>query len=217
MKFAISYSCGKDSTLALHKMLERGNECVGMIVMYNEDMERSWFHGVDMELLKKISESLGIPLILCRSKGENYHTSLESGLIEAKKRGAEVCVFGDIDIEDNAKWCKGRCEAVGIGYEFPLWHCDRRENTEEVISLGYECVIKCVKNSALDKSFLGKKLDRDVVELMEERGIDVCGENGEYHTIVLNGPIFKFPVEYDIKETLDFGNISAVNIVMQNS
>ena len=215
MKFVISYSCGKDSTLALHKMLCEGHTPVGLLVMYNRDAGRSWFHGVDRKLLDKISESLEIPLILCESAGEDYHLALEEGLRKALLLGAECCAFGDIDIEDNAKWCKDRCDAVGIHYQFPLWHRNRIENTKELVSLGYRCVIKCVRNGDLPRSMLGRVLDDEVISEMEERGIDVCGENGEYHTVVLDGPIFHTPVSYECKEVLDFGNISVINIVLK--
>lgn len=212
MKFVISYSGGKDSVLSLHKMLEAGNDPIGLLVMINRNMQRSWFHGVDIHMLKQISSSLEIPLIMCESAGEDYHTALEDGLKRAKQAGAEACAFGDIDIEGHREWCIQRCEAVGLKCIHPLWHKDREENTKEIISLGYQCLIKCIKNEALSKDFLGKVLDFAVVEQMKKRNIDICGENGEYHTVVVDGPIFKHPISYECKEILDFGNISAINI-----
>lgn len=216
MKFVISYSCGKDSTLALHKMLQQGHKPVGLLVMVNKEMKRSWFHGVDLELLKAISNSLEIPMIQCESCGEEYHLALEEGLRVAKKQGAEVCVFGDIDIEDHLAWCKARCEAVQMKSIFPLWKRDRVENTMEIISLGYQCLIKCVRNADLPKEFLGRMLDQEMVDYMNEKGIDACGENGEYHTVVVGGPIFHKEILYECKETIDFGNISVVNIERKN-
>ena len=154
MKFVISYSGGKDSVLSLHKMLEAGNAPIGLLVMINRNMQRSWFHGVDIHMLKQISSSLEIPLIMCESAGEDYHTALEDGLKRAKQAGAEACAFGDIDIEGHREWCIQRCEAVGLKCIHPLWHKDREENTKEIISLGYQCLIKCIKNEALSKDFL---------------------------------------------------------------
>lgn len=212
MKFVISYSGGKDSILALHKMLEAGHEAVGLLVMVNKDLQRSWFHGVDLELLRQISDSLEIPLILCESAGTDYHIKMEEALLKAKTQGAEACVFGDIDIEDHRTWCQARCDSVGIQCIHPLWHRDRVENTHEIITLGYQCIIKCVRNENLPQSFLGKILDENVVEDMKKRGIDVCGENGEYHTVTVGGPIFRRPVAYECKEILDLGNISVINI-----
>lgn len=213
MKFIMSYSCGKDSTLALHYMIRDGHEPVGLLVMVNQEMDRSWFHGVDWDLLKKISESLQIPLIPCVCKGEEYHIALEKGLEEGIKLGAEACVFGDIDIEDNAQWCKQRCDAKGLKWIFPLWHRGRKELVQEFIDLGYTALIKCVRNDILPQKLLGKPLDEEFIAVMEQAGADICGENGEYHTIAVNGPIFNIPVETECKEILDFGTISAINII----
>lgn len=198
--------------MALHKMLEKGHTPIGLLVMINQELDRSWFHGIDKNLLEKISDSLNIPLILCPSEGKNYHLGLEKGLKQAKLQGATACVFGDIDIEEHKKWCEERCKAADIQCLHPLWHSDRKKNTQEIISAGYKCIIKCIDNQKLSKKFLGKIIDNNIINEMDQIGIDVCGENGEYHTIVLGGPIFKTPIDYECKEILDFGNISAINI-----
>ena len=213
MKFVLSYSCGKDSTLALHKMIHEGHEPVGLLVMMNREMRRSWFHGVDKELLNAISESLDIPLILCETSGEEYHTALEDGLRLAMTKGAEIAVFGDIDIDGHLIWCRERCAAIGIESLFPLWRRDREEIVREILLLGYQCVIKCVSNEKLPQNLLGKVLDEFVLEKMKYLNVDICGENGEYHTIVLDGPVFNNPIDYECLEKLNFGNVSAINIV----
>ena len=163
MKFVVSYSGGKDSVLALHKMIKQGHTPIGLLVMINRDLKRSWFHGIDEELLNNISQSLQIPLILCESGSEEYHTAMEDALKKAKDMGAEAAVFGDIDIEGHRQWCQDRCKKADIKCIHPLWKCDREKNTEEIISLGYKCVIKCVNNSALPQDFLGKVLDNEIV------------------------------------------------------
>lgn len=213
MQFVMSYSCGKDSTLALHKMVEAGHTPVALLVMFHEGQERSWFHGVDRPLLERIAAALELPLLLCPPTGEAYHLAFEEGLRRAMAMGAEACVFGDIDIEDNAAWCRARCEAAGLSACFPLWQRNRVENTREAVSLGYRCVVKCVRNGVLPQEYLGRVMDEEMIRDMDSRGIDVCGENGEYHTIVLDGPLFHRPVGYICREILDFGTISAVNIV----
>ena len=213
MKCVLSFSGGKDSILTLHKLKEAGHEITGLLVMMNRELGRSWFHGVDPPLLQAIADSLGLPLIPCESAGEDYHLAMEEGLRRAADRGAEACAFGDIDAADNAAWCRARCSAVGLQPLFPLWQRDRVENTWEAIALGYRCVIKCVRNRDLPQSLLGHVLDEQVLREMEERGIDVCGENGEYHTVVLDGPIFRYPVSYECREIWDFGNIAAINIM----
>lgn len=119
MKFVMSYSCGKDSTLALHKMIEQGHEPAALIVMVNETVERSYFHGADPRMLDRYSEALDIPMIRCRANGENYHTAFEKGLLKARAMGAEAACFGDIDIEQNRQWEEDRCRAAGLIPCFP--------------------------------------------------------------------------------------------------
>ena len=217
MKFILSYSAGKDSVMALHKMVAAGHEPAGLLVMVNRDLQRSWFHGADLPLLQEIARSLDIPLMLCESGGEDYHIAMEAALKQAKAQGVEACVFGDIDIEDHRTWCRERCDAAGLQCIHPLWQRNRTENTAEILALGYRCIIKCVRNADLPRSFLGRVLDTGMVEEMKQRGIDVCGENGEYHTIVLDGPLFHFPVPYVCREILDFGNHTVINICLNDS
>ena len=159
MKFVMSYSCGKDSTLALHKLIKAGHEPVGLLVMVNQDMDRSWFHGADYELLDKFSDALEIPLILCPSSGEAYHLEFEKGLKRAIELGAEMAGFGDIDIENNRRWSEDRCHAAGIRAEFPLWQQGREKIVQEILSKDYCCIIKSINNRLLPKEILGKPLD----------------------------------------------------------
>lgn len=131
MQFVMSYSCGKDSALALHRMVQKGHVPVALLVMVNRELGRSWFHGVDRDLLGEISDALGIPLLAAESTGEAYHIRFEQALRQAKAMGAERCVFGDIDIADHAAWGRARCEAAGMEAEFPLWQEDREALTRE--------------------------------------------------------------------------------------
>lgn len=213
MKFVMSYSCGKDSTLALQKLTEQGHEPVGLLVMINEEMNRSWFHGADYRMLNRYSEALDIPLILCPSKGEEYHIAFEKGLAHAKELGAEMAGFGDIDIEGNRKWSEERCENAGLKAEFPLWQRNRAEIVDEIIEKGYRCVIKSINNTLLPKEILGMDLGNDVKQIMEDCGVDVCGENGEFHTTCVDGPVFKKPLCIKIGEVLNFGDYSVINIM----
>ncbi len=215
MRFVMSYSCGKDSALALHRMVAAGHTPVALLVMVNEDLGRSWFHGVDPALLAAISDALEIPLLPVPSSGEAYHTCFEAALARAKEMGATCCVFGDIDIADNAAWCQARCEAAGIAAAFPLWQEGREALTREGIALGYQALIKCVRNSDLPASLLGRTLDEEVLAILRSHGVDLCGENGEYHTLVVDGPLFHHPVRVAAGEILDFGTISAINLTLQ--
>lgn len=215
MKFVLSFSGGKDSILALHKMIEAGHEAVGLLIMFRENAGRSWVHGLDQQMLEAIAEALDIPLICCHADGETYAEDMEQCLRQARKMGAEACAFGDIDIADHRAWDEARCEAVGLQAFLPLWGCDRTENVREAIRLGYRCVIKCVRHGVLPESLLGQPLSEEMLEQMEEYGIDLCGENGEYHTVVVDGPLFKHPVELENCGTVQLEYVAAADLVMK--
>lgn len=212
MKFVMSYSCGKDSTLALHRMIKQNHEPVGLLVMCNEKDNRSWFHGVDSELMDKISESLNIPLIKCVSHGEDYNAAFENGLKRAKAMGVQACVFGDIDIEDHKTWGKERCQNVGMDHVFPLWNENREKLTLEFVSSGFQAIIKCINNKLLPMDVLGKELDFSMIQMLKQKGIDVCGENGEYHTVVVGGPLFKEKINVKYNEKIVYGDFSVLDI-----
>ena len=212
MKFISAFSTGKDSILALHRMIKSGNEPAGLLIMYNSGAERSWFHGADQKLIQRISESLEIPVYYGVSDGDDYMEVFEEQLKKAVADGAEACVFGDIDIENHREWDEARCRAAGIKAVLPLWQESREKLVRETIAEGYNCVIKCLHKEQLPESFLGKSLSSKVLDEMEEYGIDLCGENGEYHTVVLDGPLFKKKIEYTLGEILELEYVSAIEI-----
>lgn len=212
MKFVMSYSCGKDSALALYRMLQKHHRPVGLLVMINKGQQRSWFHGVDKPLLEAVSKSVNIPLILCECKGSDYNAAMELGVAGAKELGAEAAAFGDIDIEEHREWCTQRCIPSGLKAVFPLWQEDRLELTREVIDLGFKAVVKCVEKAKTQPEFLGATLNHKLVSEIIAGGADGCGENGEYHTFVYDGPIFSYPLSIEMGKVLDFSTHAAIDI-----
>lgn len=197
-KFIMSYSCGKDSTLALYRMIKEGNKPSALLVTMNGHSGRSWFHGVPENLINEVSKSLDIPLILVKSgAGDNYNERFSEELIKAKEElEIDCCVFGDIDLEPHRQWCTDRCNEAKIEAIFPLWQEDRESLVYEFIDSDFKTVIKNVKLQCMDESFLGKILTKEVVEEIKNTGSDACGENGEYHTFVFDGPIFNYPINF---------------------
>jgi uncharacterized protein (TIGR00290 family) len=193
-------------------MIRDGHEPVCLLVTYNDDAGRSWFHGIHSELLTAVAEQLELPLIECHTSGADYHLGLEDGLKKAAALGAEACVFGDIDIEEHLEWNKARCARAGLKCILPLWHEDREKLVYETIDAGIRAVIKCVESKWLSDDFLGKVLDRNLVDQIRRAGSDICGENGEYHTFVYDGPMFKSPVAFNLGEVIDFGDYSVIDI-----
>lgn len=213
MKFVMSYSCGKDSTLALDKLIKGGNEPSALLVMINSAEKRSYFHGANMDMLQRYSLALDIPLLTAPTSGEDYHLAMERALLSAKESGAEAAGFGDIDIDENRAWCEKRCENTGLKALFPLWHSGREENVLELLRLGYKCVIKSLNPALLPRELLGRVIDGEVIDIMRAHNIDICGENGEYHTFTVEGPIFKTPVEYRLGKVLDLANHSVIEVL----
>ena len=198
-KFVASYSGGKDCILAIHRAVKAGLKPVELITTFNTDAERSWFHGMSEELLRIVSASLGIPVKLVKTSGAEYSDNFEKALSGAKANGAEVCIFGDIDLKGHLEWCSARCEKTGLTPWFPLWNESRKELVYEGIDAGFLSVIKIVDTNRLSEEFLGKVLNRDIVNEIEESGADICGENGEYHTFTFNGPLFSNAIEFSIR------------------
>ncbi|WP_076459462.1 diphthine--ammonia ligase [Limosilactobacillus caccae] len=212
MKFAMAYSCGKDSTLALHKMIAQGHTPVALIVMINQQVGRSYFHGADDQLLAAYSSALEIPLIRCQTDGTDYAVAFERGLAQAKAKGAVAACFGDIDLQQNRQWEEERCEHRGLAAVFPLWHCDRRQNVYDLLAHGYKCLIKSANTNLLPKTIAGKSLDEATIAVMKKANIDICGENGEYHTLVIDGPIFRRPLGVQVGQTMQFGDYATAEI-----
>ena len=214
MKFAVSFSGGKDSMLALHEMVEAGHEPAALLVMYRQEAGRSWVHGIEPKLLAAIGEALEIPLICCDAKSETYDEDMERGLRQARELGAQACVFGDIDTPGHREWDEARCAAVGMDAILPLWKRNRVETVRKTLDLGYKCLIKCVRNDILPESWLGQPLSHSHVEQMLSQGVDACGENGEYHTVVVDGPLFRRPVAIENHGLVLLDQITAADLVL---
>ena len=215
-RFVASYSGGKDSLLAVYRAVNAGLKPLGLITTHNADENRSWFHGMNTDVLYRVSESLGIPLTLVNTTGAKYEEDFEKALSEAKRTGAEVCVFGDIDIEGHLRWCSERCLNTGLIPYFPLLREDRKKVIFEFLDAGFSAVIKTVDTSRMPGRFIGKLLSREVALEIEKCGADVCGENGEYHSFVFDGPMFSQRVLYTAA-SVAMGRYVHLNIALKEN
>lgn len=212
MKFVTSYSFGKDSALAMHRMVQAGHEPVALLTTFNATHGRNWFHGIQPDLMQAVANSMNLPLILCACGDDDYNQGLEDGLRKAKAMGAEACVFGDIDIEGHAAYDQARCDAVGLQCVLPLWQEGRTALLEECLSAGFLPMIKTVRSDLLADTFLGQTLTMPLARRMEQTGADICGENGEYHTFVYDGPLFSAPVAVQAGDIVDLGTHKTIDI-----
>lgn len=213
MKFVASYSGGKDSILSLNRAISHGMTPVSLITTYNIDKNRSWFHGIPENVLNNVSESINIPIWLIRTTGEEYAINFEKTLAKAKENGAEVCVFGDIDIEDHFMWCNDRCKNVGIKAYFPLWKESRKEIVYEFIDKGFIANITIIDTNIINEKYLGDVLSKELVDQISKEGADICGENGEYHTFVSDGLLFKNKVSFSFSGKRRLNNLLILPII----
>jgi len=213
--FFCSWSGGKDSCLSLYYALKQGAIPKRLITMLIENGERSRSHGLSLNLLKKQSESLNIPLGTRATSWEDYETNFITALKEMKESGINLGVFGDIDIDDHKKWVKKVCNKTNILEYLPLWKKPRRKIVQEFIDDGFKAIIVTVKNKWLDKELLGRELDENLIGILEKKGVDLAGENGEYHTMVTGGPIFKKDIEYKLEEKLFFNGYWFQNVSVE--
>lgn len=201
--FIMSFSGGKDSILALYRMIQQGHKPVALLTTVKKNQEKSWTHELDNEFLERISQSLDIPLLLVECDVNEYEIKFEEALIKAKNMGATMCVFGDIDIPLHKKWNVDRCNNAGIKAELPLWQQNREDLVYEFIDSGFVTIINKVNLKYMGVEFLGKELDRKIIEDIKSTGADACGENGEYHTFVIDGPLFKNRIDFTNKGIIE--------------
>ena len=199
-KFVLSYSGGKDCILAMYRKIKEGWTPVALLTTIKKSSPESWTHGLTFDLLEEVSKSLDLPIIYVECEASEYEERFEDKLRIAKDMGAETVVYGDIDIELHKKWGVDRAENSGLNYEFPLWQEDREKLVHEFIDSGFKALIKKVNLNYMSSDFLGKTLTKDLIEEIKATGSDACGENGEYHTFVYDGPIFKNKIDINIED-----------------
>jgi uncharacterized protein (TIGR00290 family) len=190
-KAVVSWSGGKDSCLAVHRAVAAGIRPQALLTAMIENGTRSRSHGLRLELLQAQARSLGLPLVTRATSWEDYDETMHAALSLLAVDGVEAGVFGDIDLEPHREWVAGVCARAGIEPFHPLWQEPRLALLAELLQLGYEAVVVAIKDAVLPAELLGRRLDCTLVEELVAHGIDACGEEGEYHTAVLDGPLFR--------------------------
>jgi len=187
-----SWSGGKDSALALHKAARAGAEPRLLISMLTEGGERSRSHGLRRELLAAQAEAMGLPIRFGSATWAGYEAEFRRLAGEgAAAIGARTGVFGDIDLAEHREWVERVCGEAGLRAELPLWQQDRAAVVEELIEAGFEALVVAVRDDALPPRTLGRQLDRDLLAEVVAAGCDPAGEGGEFHTLVVDGPLFR--------------------------
>jgi len=170
-----------------------------LLNMITEDGKRSWTHGQSAELLQTQSQAIGIPLLQRRTTGTNYETEFKNALLTLKQEGARGGVFGDIDFEEHRQWIDRICGEVDITPYLPLWGQAQGKILRDFIDSGFEAIVVATRSDLLGEDWLGRKVDLDFLKLLDElsetKEITPCGEAGEYHTFVTDGPLFNQRIE----------------------
>jgi uncharacterized protein (TIGR00290 family) len=203
-KALFNWSSGKDSALALYKVLQNQEyEVVTLLTSVNEQYQRVSMHGLRVELLELQAKSMGLPLEITlipeMPTMEVYEAVMAQTLGKLKSQGITHSIFGDIFLEDLRRYREDKLETMGFEGVFPLWKIPTQDLIHEFIDLGFKTIVVCVNEKFLDKSFIGRIIDQDFINDLPP-GVDVCGENGEFHTFTFDGPLFANPINFEIGE-----------------
>jgi uncharacterized protein (TIGR00290 family) len=203
-KALFNWSSGKDSALALYKVLQDPEfEINCLLTSVNQEFQRVSMHGVRVELLEQQAKSIGLPLEIMQIPEmptmEVYESVMQTTLEKLKNQGVTHSIFGDINLEDLRKYREDKLATMGLEGVFPLWKVPTHDLIQEFIGLGFKTIVVCVNERYLDKSFIGRVIDQDFINDLPEN-VDVCGENGEFHTFTFDGPIFSKPIDFEIGE-----------------
>jgi len=201
-----NWSGGKDSCIALHKLLDDNEyDTRYLLTTVSNEFRRIIQHGVKELFLDKQAESVGIPLkklYMPSNPDMNIYEELMNGMMmEFKDQGICTGIFGDIFLEDLRKYREEQFSKINMNVVFPLWKQPTDILLKDFIRSGFKAVIVCVNGNYLDKSFAGREIDDEFIKDLPP-GVDPCGENGEYHSFVYDGPIFKTPVSFNCGEII---------------
>lgn len=199
-----NWSSGKDSALALFQIQnEKSFHISKLVTTVNSEYDRVSMHGLRNELLDNQARALGIPLKKIELPGDvsmsEYDSKMKEEIQSLKLEGYTRCIFGDIFLEDLRLYREEKLAEVGVKAIFPLWKRDTKKLIKEFVDLGFKAITVCVNAKHLDESFCGRLIDDDFINELPDN-VDPCGENGEFHTFVFDGPIFKYPINFTIGE-----------------
>ena len=200
MKAFVSWSGGKESALALYRARQgREVKAVYLLNMVSEDGRRSRSHGINPDLIQRQAEMMGLVLIRQRCSWSTYEAEFKRAVLFLKKKGIEAGIFGDIDIQEHRDWVERICKETKLEPILPLWKEGRKVLVNEFIAAGFKAIVVSVRVDVMRDEWLGRIIDEKfVAELQNLGNVDLCGENGEYHTFVFDGPIFRKPVGFAI-------------------
>ena len=195
MNFVISWSGGKDSCYAMMQAIKQGFVPKVLLNMMNENGKVSRSHGLPLSILKQQAQKINLPIEAIPATWGDYEANFIKTLQYLKNKfNLEAAVFGDIDLQPHKDWEDKVCEAASLKAILPLWQQDRIVLVNQMLDNRIETmIVSC--NTQMGESYLGKILTKELAKELQEKGIDPCGENGEFHTLVINCPLFSGAIE----------------------
>jgi uncharacterized protein (TIGR00290 family) len=218
-KAFLSWSSGKDAAFALHEARRLATaDVVGVLTTIEEATGRVQMHGVRGAMLDRQIAALGLPAVKVMLPSPCPNVVYEARMGEAFRKleaeGIRHIVYGDLFIEDIRAYRLKQMEAAGLEAIFPLWGRDTGDLAGAMIASGLEARIACIDTRRLDRSFAGRSYDADFLRDLPP-GIDPCGENGEFHTVVTAGPIFAAPIATSVGETVERNGFAFADVIPQ--
>lgn len=195
MSYIASWSGGKDSCLACYKAILSGYDIRYLVNFVSREYGRVSFHGTETRLIQLQAESIGTRLCQKETTKGCYEREFKKAIRSLIPDGIEGMVFGDIYMQEHRDWTERVCAEVGIEAVEPLWGRDTEDVLSEFIDAGFQAVIIGAQARVIDAEWIGRKVDRNFIEYLKNKNICPCGEKGEYHTLVINGPIFNKKIE----------------------
>lgn len=197
-----SWSGGKDSCFALMRAMQDGYIPKVLLNVLNEEGKISRSHGIPASILQSQATAAGIPIHLISSSWKEYETNFTNALTQLKDQyQLKYAVFGDIDLQGHRDWEEKVCAASGLKAVLPLWKQERKNLILQMLESGIETmIVSC--NETLGEKFIGRIIDNRLIKELESLGVDVCGENGEFHTLVLDCPLFSKKINVEVTERI---------------
>ncbi len=202
MSYAASWSGGKDGCFACYKALLDGYNVSYLINSISDDHDRVRFHGTEAKLIQLQARAIGLELVQNETSEARYEEDFKNSIRPLIDKGLEGMIFGDIYVEQNKEWVEKVCHDLKIEAVLPVWGRDPKELLLEFVESGFEAVVVGANAEQVDRRWIGRKVDTEFLAWLEANNIDPCGENGEYHTFVVNGPIFNKAVNIEVSRTV---------------
>lgn len=213
----LSWSSGKDSAMSLFSVLKSNEfEILALLTTVSDQFHRVSMHGVREELLNQQAASLGLPIekvhVPYPCPNAVYEQKMSTFLTSYKCKGLTHVIFGDLFLEDVRRYREEKLSQIGITAVFPLWKENTSKMARSMLKLGFRAVVTCVDMKKLDPTFAGRYYDESFLDELPS-SVDPCGENGEFHTFVIDGPIFKNRIEITVGKSVMRDGFQFVDIL----